>query len=233
MQPVSPQTRQRVELPAIVRHYRFKPAYTLVWAPYIAAYQIVNRFPVFEPRTLEFTAVDRAIPFIPLLLLLYVCYLPYYFWTVARLENDREVNRIFYGAHLQLVVSLVVFILFPVTMPRELFYQTEVYNWADAFWRWFDAPNNCLPSLHASNCLLLMQFNSKRPHRLFGVGMGAAIIASALFVKQHYAVDLLAGAAVYFLARWFLSRLWLTGLDASGWLITRRREATSTQPVHS
>src|SRR5215510_2366886 len=110
------------------------------------------------------------------------------------LENDREVNRIFYTAHVQLLVSLVFFVFFPVRMPRELFYGAHVYNWADAFWRWFDAPNNCFPSLHVSNILLLLQFHWRRPHRVLHGGLGIAIIASTVLVKQHYLVDLLGGA---------------------------------------
>jgi len=43
--------------------------------------------------------------------------------------------------------------------------------------------------------------------------MGCAIIASTVLVKQHYVVDLFAGAVVYFAARALLDRLVLTGRD--------------------
>ena len=211
----------RFRLPPLVRYSRRKLVYVLYWAPFIATYQIVNRWPLTEPHALPLTAVDRLIPFVPGLLPVYVAYLPFYWWTVARLENDREVNRIFYAAHLQLLLSLPFFLLFPVQMPRELFYGGQAYNWADAFWRWFDGPNNCFPSLHASNCLLLMHFNWVRPQRWPHTLAAAAIIASTLLVKQHYAVDLLGGAVVYLVSRWFLERLEITGLTAAGWI--RRR----------
>lgn len=197
----------RIRLPILPMYFDRKLGYTLVWAPYIAAYQLVNRYPLREPVELTMTGLDRAIPFVPELLPLYVSYLLYYFWTVARLRDDREVSRVFYATHLQLAVSLVVFVLYPVRMPRELFYTAASYGWADTFWRWFDAPNNCLPSLHASNVMLLMQVNAERPGRVPALALGAAIIASTLFVKQHYAVDLAAGALVYLLARAFLRRL--------------------------
>ena len=212
----------RVRLPALPLHCAFKPAYMLVWAPYIAAYQLVNRYPVFEPTELSMTWLDRAIPFVPELLPIYVSYLLYYFWTVARLESDRGVSRVFYATHLQLAVALVVFVLYPVRMPRELFYAGPAFNWADAFWRWFDAPNNCLPSLHAANVMVLVQVNWRRPGRWAAAAAGAAIIASTLLVKQHYAVDLLAGGAVYLVARAFLARLEITGVDAAG--VARLRE---------
>jgi membrane-associated phospholipid phosphatase len=145
-----------------------------------------------------------------------VAYLPLYWWTVARLEDDEAVNRIFYAAHLQLLLSLPVFLLFPVRMPRELFYGPAVYNWADAFWRWFDAPNNCFPSLHMSSCLLLLQVNWARPHRWLSAPLLLGVIASTVLVKQHYVVDLVGGAGVYAVSRWFLNRLEITRATAGG-----------------
>ena len=215
--------RGRIRLPPIIRRYEWSLVYLLVWLPYIAIYQLLNRFPVREPIELSFTWADTVVPFTPSLLPLYVGYLPFYFWTVARAENDREANRVFYGTHLQLLLSVPVFLLFPVRMPRELFYGAELYGWADVFWRWFDAPNNCLPSLHASNCMLLMQLNWRRPGRLPATALALAIIASTVFVKQHYVVDVIAGGGVYVVARAFLARLEVTGLSDAGWLPGRER----------
>ena len=205
-----------IRLPALIPCLRFKPGYVVFWAPYIAAYQLVNRFPIREPVELQLTALDQAVPFLPALLPLYISYLLYYFWTVARLTSDRDVNRVFYAVHLQLAISLVFFVLYPVRMPRDLFYTGAAFNWADAFWRWFDAPNNCFPSLHASNVMLLMHVNWQRRGRWAALLVGAAIVASTLFVKQHYAVDLVAGFVVYLVAVAFLNRLEITGADESG-----------------
>lgn len=213
----------RFQLPALIARPRWALVYFLLWGPYIAIYQLTNRWPVRDPLVLPFTALDRALPFVPELLPVYVAYIPFYFWTVARSENDRQVNRIFYGTHLQLLVSVPFFVLWPITMPRELFYGPQAYGWADAFWRWFDAPNNCFPSLHVSNCLLLMQFNWQRPHRLAHTAAGVAIIASTVLVKQHYVVDLLGAGGVYLLSRWFLARVDITDLGSHGDRLTRAR----------
>lgn len=200
----------RVRLPMAVRRSRSGLVYFVYWAPFIASYQLVNRYPLVTPQELPFGAIDRLIPFVPAFLPLYVAYLPLYWWTVVRLKSDDDVNRIFYASYVQLLLSLPVFLLFPVRMPRELFYGPEVYNWADAFWRWFDAPNNCFPSLHVSNCLLLLQFTWTRPGRWLYGPLILGVIASTVLVKQHYAVDLLGGAVVYLVSRWFLGRLDLT-----------------------
>jgi membrane-associated phospholipid phosphatase len=194
-----------IVLPSLLRRPKNPLLYAFWWAPYIALYQLVNRYPVFEPRELPYSALDQAIPFLPSLLPLYVAYIPFYWWTVARSEDDATLNRIFYAAHFQLLLCVVVYVFFPVRMPRELFYPPDPLGWADLFWRWFDGPNNCLPSLHTANCLLFIRFNWNRSHRALSTAFAAAIIASTVLVKQHYAVDVVAGGLVYALTAVVLS----------------------------
>lgn len=196
-----------IRLPLALRRPESRFSYGLLWFPYIAVYQIVNRFPVLPPRELAMNWVDHAVPFAPELLPLYVAYIPFFWWTGARSEDDRAATRFFYATHFQLLVCAVIWMSFPVTMPRADFYRAEAYGWADAFWRWFDAPNNCLPSLHAANGLLFVQFNWGRRWRGLHTAVAMAIVASTLLVKQHYAVDVLAGAAVYVLTATLLARV--------------------------
>lgn len=203
-----------MKLPLLIRRYDWKLAYILAWGPYIAIYQITNRWSLFEPTVLPFSALDRAIPFLPELLPLYVSYIPFFYWTVVRSENDREANRIFYGTHLQLLLCVPFFIFFPVTMPRELYYGDQVYGWIDTFWRWFDSPNNCFPSLHVANCLLFIEFNWRRKLRILHTLTAVVIIGSTLAVKQHYAVDLLGGILVHLVSRSILARLEICGLNS-------------------
>jgi hypothetical protein len=215
----------RGAVPALIRRPRWAVGYVALWAPYIAIYQLTNRFPVRTPVTLELSWADQLIPFAPQFLPLYVAYIPFFFWTVARSRDDREVNRIFYATYLQLLLSVPWFVLWPVAMPRHLFYGSELFGWADAFWRWFDGPNNCFPSLHASNCLLFIELNWARRRRWRHALVGAGIIAAALLVKQHYVVDMLAGAAVYLASSWMLARVEIAGLDAAGNRITEARRS--------
>jgi membrane-associated phospholipid phosphatase len=182
-------------------------AYFLPWGPYIAVYQLTNRFPLREPIELPFTVLDSILPFVPQLLPLYVAYIPLFLWTVARAADDREVSRLFYATHLQLLLSVPFFLAMPVRMPRELFYGAEVFGWVDAFWRWFDAPNNCFPSLHTSNSLLFITVNWRRRGRIAATLLGAGVIGSTVLVKQHYVVDVLGGAAVFLVSRWLLARV--------------------------
>ena len=208
-------------LPPVIWHSRNKLAYLIYGVPLAVLYQAVNWWPVVEPRGLPMTWLDQVIPFVPALLPVYLVYLPLYWWTAARQRNDRDLNRIIYGVYFQLLLCLPFFVLFPVRMPRELFYRPEQYPWVDFFWRWFDAPNNCFPSLHVANCLLFVQFNWALPRRGLYAFAFVAIIASTVLVKQHYVADLAAGAVVYLTCRWFLDRLEVTGLSADGWDLRR------------
>ena len=225
----TPGTATRLRLPALIRRYRWTIVYLLVWAPYIAIYQLVNRFPVRTPIELPFGALDRAIPFTPGLLPVYVLYLPFFFWTVARSEDDAAANRIFYGTYLQLLLSVPFFLLLPVTMPRHQFYGADVYGWADTFWRWFDEPNNCFPSLHTSNCLLFLHFNRRRAYRVASTLVGVMVIVSTVFVKQHYVVDVIGGAVVYLVARWFLAHAEIIGAERTPRSCRRRRARTTAR----
>jgi membrane-associated phospholipid phosphatase len=196
-----------LELPVVVRSSS-RPLkwllYPAIFIPYIIAYQVINRFPIFPPHSLPFTWGDDLIPFIPSLLPVYVLYIPFFWWTGVRSENSETLNRFVYATYLQLIVCSLIWLMFPVRMPRELFYTTDSYNWADTFWRWFDEPNNCFPSLHAANGLLFIQFNWRRSFRGVATVVAIAIIASTVFVKQHYVVDVLAGGLVYLLTAKFL-----------------------------
>ncbi len=190
--------------------------------PYIGLYQLTNRMPVRPPTELPMTWLDRLIPFVPELLPLYVAYIPFYLWTVARSENDREASRIFYATHAQLLICLPIFVLFPVRMPRELFYAPDLYyGFADVFWRWFDGPNNCFPSLHVASCLVLIEFNWRRKWQAIHTITALLIIVSTVLVKQHYVVDVVGGGGVYFFSRLLTSRIEIAGVDASGWRPSR------------
>ncbi len=212
-----------MRLPFAIRRQTSFLGYGPIWLPYIAVYQLTNRFPLFEPSVLPFTAVDKFVPFAPELLPIYLAYIPFFWWTVARSEDDAAATRIFYATHFQLLVAAAVWVACPVTMPRDLFYGSASYGWADAFWRWFDGPNNCLPSLHAANCLLFMQLNWRRSRRGLHTAASIAIIGSTLVVKQHYAVDLLAGAALYLATAALLARAKLGETVAEVAQIEKRR----------
>lgn len=216
----NPKGQAMIRLPLLFRRPANPLWYGVMWAPYIAAYQLSNRFPLAEPRELALGSLDLAIPFVPELLPLYVAYIPFYWWTVATSRDDAELGRVFYFTHFQMLLCLPLFLLAPVHFPRDLYYTAATTGWADAFWRWFDGPGNCLPSLHAANCLLLAHLYRERGEAAWKArlhtAVAAAIVASTVLVKQHYIVDLLAGAVVYLATGWVLGRVTVVETAAIG-----------------
>ena len=184
--------------------------YYFIWAPYILIYQATNRLPFFPPRQLELSWLDRAVPFTSWLIPVYVSYLVYAFIALARSKDDWELNDLFYMTHFQLFVCALFFIFFPVSFPRHEYYsQAPITGVFMNFWLWFDAPNNCFPSLHTANCALAAHSSLGKPHQWLYFSWGALIIASTVLCKQHYVVDAAAGLLIYLLSiqfkRWVLT----------------------------
>lgn len=174
--------------------------YLLLWTPYIAIYQITNRFHIIEPKYLSFSMLDRAIPFVPWMVPVYVSYLVYVFFFIYHCEDDRDLTRIFMLSYFQVLFCALFFVFFPVAFPVDQFYSqmkaTDVFS---RFWLWFDEPANCFPSLHAANSFLVIYLSQKKTP-LMRVGMtawGGLVVLSTLFSKQHYVIDISAGFGVF------------------------------------
>ena len=95
---------------------------------------------------------------------------------------------------------------------RNAFNDEVINELTVAFCRNADLPVNCLPSLHVSTvvlCLATQWHRTPGGQRAVPLGLPAslAMIASTLTFKQHYLVDVLAGAALGF-ASWWLCFRW-------------------------
>ncbi len=173
-------------------------SYYLIWTPFIVVYQVTNRYHFIEPKELPMTWMDEAIPFVPWMVPVYVSYLIYTFLVIARSRDNDEVKDIFILTHIQLGLSALFFIFYPITFPRDLFYFTSPFTSAfNNFWLWFDAPANCFPSLHAILCMTAIRHSRHKKYQWIYITWGLAIIVSTLTCKQHYIVDILAGVFLY------------------------------------
>lgn len=175
--------------------------YYLIWTPFVLVYQLTNRFHFIDLRELPMTGLDRAIPFLPWMIPVYISYLVYTFLVISRSLDDQEVKEIFILTHIQLGLAALFFIFFPVTFPRDLFYYSDPVTSAfNEFWLWFDDPANCFPSLHAILCMTAIKHSLKKPRPWLYVSWGLMIIVSTLTCKQHYIADIIAAAILYFLS---------------------------------
>lgn len=169
-------------------------AYVVWWA---VCYFVPNHFNLLgiEPSRFDHW-VDRQIPFLPPSVIVYL--------TVSGLTISgiimvfrKERGRAMFAAMTLSVAHALLFVLFPTAIERSI--QPEGI-WSSLYdWLWLvDKPANCFPSMHVSGaCLTALAVRRHWP-RLGAVFLlwAAAIAVSTLTTKQHYAVDVVGGAAM-------------------------------------
>jgi len=178
-------------------------------------YFLLQRFVVFPARTLPVTAIDRAIGFnarwvwayqSAYLLLLFVP------WMTTKREQLRKYAIGFIALS---TVGFLCFFFLPIRGPRA---DSESINTMFRLLVWYDRPLNCFPSLHAGLAVYTILvaaeiFDRTLPSHmrtavLFLGGLWTAFVAyAALATKQHYAVDLPAGALVAIVVHWSTSHI--------------------------
>jgi membrane-associated phospholipid phosphatase len=191
-------------LPGIVAFLAFRSllASTLVsLAPLYFVIAILTRDrPTYAPEI----TLDRALPLQPGWMLVYGSLYVFVVLLPLLTVRDQELSRRAMQAYLLvMVVSYVGFLLYPTAAPRP----AEVPG--DGFAAWslrlayeLDPPYNCFPSLHVAYAYV-SALTCYRIHR--GVGVAAAVWAaligvSTLYTKQHYVVDVIAGALAAYVA---------------------------------
>ena len=117
----------------------------------------------------------------------------------AAAENSaRQFTYIATSYILLLGLQMLFFVLFPVTTPQ----QWRAYNLRRTLSERFlaliqrmDAPSNSFPSMHVSVAMLTAMH--LLPHLgAMAFGFPVLIALSCLFTKQHYVIDLPAGAVL-------------------------------------
>ena len=161
-----------------------------------------QRNPLRAARELRLPLDDR-IPFWPAWVWIYsFLYYPAILYTTWVVQSSREfvyVAASFLGL---LALQMVFFVCFPVVTPESWRAINGRHSWSErflAFVQRFDARSNSFPSMHTSVAMLTALY--LQPH--FGTwvfGFPALIALSCLFTKQHYLVDVLAGAPLGWLA---------------------------------
>lgn len=206
---------------AVTRHMVLKGVGTTAFISiFFIAYFYVLKNPASEPTVMPQIWLDRLIGFQPvalpvyLSLWLYVCLLPTFCTERAELYR--------YGLFMTLMcaVGLSIFYVWPTGAPAP-----------DIDWRLYpdmvflkniDAAGNACPSLHVATAFfsgiwfhrVLRRFGAPAWLRMFNWVWCIAIVYSTVAIRQHVAVDAMAG-------------LVLGG--AAAWLSLRRSAAPETQ----
>lgn len=157
-----------------------------------------QRNPVGAPRQLRLP-VDDWIPYSPRWVWIYSClYYPVIVYINFVIESPRQFLYIATSFLLLLVFQMAFFVLFPVATPVEWRAVNQRRSRSErflAFVQRFDASSNSFPSMHTSVAMLTALH--LQPHLgTWAFCFPLLIALSCLFTKQHYVVDLPAGATL-------------------------------------
>lgn len=164
-----------------------------------------QRNPLVAARQLRLP-IDDAIPYMPSWVWIYSClYYPVIVYINFVVESPRQFLYLAMSYIVLLLFQMAFFVAFPVTTPVEWRECVRARGRSErflAFVQRYDASSNSFPSMHTSVAMLTALH--LQPH--LGASVWAfpgLIAASCVFTKQHYVVDLPAGAGL----GWFVFHL--------------------------
>jgi membrane-associated phospholipid phosphatase len=185
-------------LPGLIAFLAWRSLLASTFVSLLPLYFVIAILTRDRPAHLPALPLDRALPVQPEWMLVYGSL--YLFMIVLPLlvVRDPALFRRALQAYLAvMIVAYAGFALYPTTLPRP----TDVPGQGFAAWSLrllytLDPPYNCFPSLHVAYSFV-SALTCYRVHR--GVGIAAVAWAtligiSTLFTKQHYVVDVVAGA---------------------------------------
>lgn len=177
----------------------------LVFVAAISLYPVLNR-PWGDVHSYAL-AIDRHIPFVPLFVLPYLFFFfpwvaGFILWTLARRP------RVFIHLVLALLIAVLTSYIFYVAAQSVVVRSApEGGGILTTMIRWVyrtDARYNAFPSTHTmmTTILLLTTWPMLRQawKRTVAVLIALSIIAATLLIRQHYVVDVLAGAGIGWIA---------------------------------
>lgn len=159
---------------------------------------------VARPRELKM-AVDDLIPYRPGWVWIYSClYYPVIVYINFVMQSPRQFLHVAMSFVILLAMQMTFFLLFPVTTPESWRANNQRRDRSErflAFVQSFDGRANSFPSMHVSVATLtaLHLMPNLGP---WAMGFPLLIGLSCLFTKQHYLIDLPAGAVLGGAAFW-------------------------------
>lgn len=171
---------------------------------FIAAH--VKRGPVHVPEI----ALDRILPVRAEWALVYgALYLFLIILPVFAVRDQEHLRRTVAAYLLCWVTAYIVFLAWPTVASRPKIVEGDGFiTWALRALYSFDPPYNCFPSLHVAHSFV-SALTIYRLHRKLGhvsIVAAALVAVSTLFTKQHYVLDVVAGAAMALAGYWLFLR---------------------------
>lgn len=160
------------------------------------AYEAANRWHWRPPYLLPLTALDRAVPFSPWAMPLYVSHYVFLPLGLLSLRGEAVFRRTLKAVLVAAAVSDLTFLIAPTAFVRP-----EAAGFLFDALRRLDTGANCFPSQHVALAVVVAAgiFADGRKWAPLALAWAGAICASTVLVKQHYAVDVAGGLV---LAAW-------------------------------
>ena len=172
--------------------------YLLLFVLTSVIYSIINQIP--SDAVDVTTKIDDGIPFIKEFIFPYLLWYPLiyglliYYCFVDRKQYYVAISSLITGK----LICFVVYIFWQTTVPRPVVVGDDIFANLVRFIYMHDQPVNCLPSIHVMTTFIMMIIVYKRKEDFKWeyssvTVIGALIILSTLFTKQHAILDVLAG----------------------------------------
>jgi membrane-associated phospholipid phosphatase len=191
-------------LPGLVAYLAFRTILAPVFVSLLPVYFVIGHmtrdWPTYRPEM----TLDRLMGLSPPWTIVYGSLYVFTGGLILLVVRDPKLLRRTMRALLAVMLGAYAgFLLYPTAAPRpEQVAAVGFTAWMLETVYGMDPPYNCFPSLHVAYAFVAA-FACYRVHR--GVGVAAMIWAgligvSTVYTKQHYAVDVPAGAALAFVA---------------------------------
>ncbi len=165
-----------------------------------------------KPHNVYF-AVDRRIPFVPAWVFAYILWFPLiFFFPLAVYYTDRAVYLRYISAVIaDDVLSVLIYLLYPTSFTRPVPPDTISGFVMKLVYRGSYRGLNCAPSLHCSQCYLVILaafLCSALPHAAGGLAVliSLLVVISTMCTKQHAVIDVISALPVALLC-WGIGRL--------------------------
>ena len=142
------------------------------------------------------TFLDDQIPRLPIFSIIYLAFLPW-FWGVVIYSwfKKRYFRQLAWSVIIVNLIAFAVYLTFQTYVPREAIMSNNFFSGILQFIYNSDQPYNGFPSLHsalsAATATYFVCIKSKRAW--IAVAIAVLIVASTLFVKQHFIADAISG----------------------------------------
>jgi membrane-associated phospholipid phosphatase len=175
---------------------------TLGMTGFFFAYFWLLHHPFYPIVTMPLIGLDRLIPFQPVTLPLYLSLWLYVSLAPALVIKPRELFTYGVAALTLSVLGLGIFLFWPTAVPKLEIDWTQHTSFS--FLKSIDASGNACPSLHVAFAVftavwfarLLREMGAGRLLRALNWLWCLGILYSTMAVRQHVALDVLAGAAL-------------------------------------